>query len=108
SQLSGGPGGPPPRKVPTTLDAPTVLSEFTAAGLAVSNPKDASTRCRTEGCTRLFTSDTVTVAAFADARRAAQHTGTGYRRGSIVLTFPEGTPPDLRARYERELARLIP
>jgi hypothetical protein len=95
-----------------TTDAQTVVDEFAAAGLPVTDARDTSGGSCTSlpGCEQQVTTEDITVIRFAseaEAQAVAESYTEAYRRGLIVLSYLAArTPEENRPQYEQVLNEL--
>ncbi|SIJ38966.1 Uncharacterised protein [Mycobacteroides abscessus subsp. bolletii] len=85
------PPAPLPAAAPGAITVDEVVAKFRAAGLPVVDPRDNTYgMCPDVGCTKLLTTEKVSVYQFPDAEAAARWKTTplaSYRNGAIVLLF---------------------
>lgn len=96
---------------PDVTPAWTLVKAFTAAGLAVPNPRDVtSQRCAEIHCAGAVATDTVSVLIFGRSRDAQLYEASlsnGYQIGDVVLEFTPTVDAGQRTAYERIAARAV-
>jgi hypothetical protein len=107
----GGDSSAGPAAGPDVTEAWTLVKVFTAAGLAVPNPRDVTDqRCPEIRCAGAVTTDTVSILIFGRSRDAQLYEASlpsGYQIGDVVLEFAPTIDAAQRAAYERIVARAV-